>query len=83
MPEKPHRHPESHSTRCGEQQRAASRAAGKADATLVIEAVKRDPSAGNSLNTAAKEREDARRRLKERIESAGGSKTKATAKKKK
>ncbi|KAJ3140742.1 hypothetical protein HDU90_008046 [Geranomyces variabilis] len=78
-----HRHPESHSERCGEQQRTASRTAGKRDATLIIEAVKRDPTVGKSLNGAAKEREDARRRLKERIESASGNKAKATAKKKK
>ncbi|TPX58369.1 hypothetical protein PhCBS80983_g03195 [Powellomyces hirtus] len=65
-----HRHPESHSLRCAEQKRDASRAAQKRDATLIIEAGKRDPTIGNRINGAAKEREDAKRRLKERIEGA-------------
>ncbi|KAJ3019747.1 hypothetical protein HKX48_001805 [Thoreauomyces humboldtii] len=66
-----HRHPEAHSERCTALARGSARATQKSDATLIIELGKREPGAGARVNSAAKEREDAKRRLKDKIAGAG------------
>ncbi|KAJ3034808.1 hypothetical protein HDV00_004631 [Rhizophlyctis rosea] len=65
-----HRHPESHSTKCTEKKRSTTHSSYKADAKLMLETAKRDPSAANKPGSVAKEREDARKRLKEKMEAA-------------
>ncbi|TPX66254.1 hypothetical protein SpCBS45565_g04582 [Spizellomyces sp. 'palustris'] len=65
-----HRHPESHSSRCAELKQSAERVTHRRDASLIIEANKRDPGVANRVGGIQKERQDAKRRLQERIERA-------------
>ncbi|KAI9203350.1 uncharacterized protein BJ171DRAFT_600202 [Polychytrium aggregatum] len=66
----PHRLPEAHSETCTKKLREHSRSTFRSDALRHIELSKQDPIATNRLGSAAKEKEELRRRLKSKIQVA-------------
>ncbi|KAJ3301187.1 hypothetical protein HDU76_005813, partial [Blyttiomyces sp. JEL0837] len=66
-----HRLPEVHSQKCAEAKKASSKSTFRNDATLGI-ALSNKPGQSGGVKSIAKEREDAKKRLKEKIEKARG-----------